>query len=226
MIRYLYSGSVQMILFSLISSLMVIWFILPLMGWAEAKVADKLGDPTPRSQGFLSLNPLRHIDLIGALFIVLFGIGWGKGVAANPYYFKNRKSGTILAALAGPLMLLLSALVLCFVQVGVVFASLKTGGGNQVLEGAATVLSMMISLNVAIAIFNILPIPPLNGSRILFALLPPRYTEFFYRYQQVFFIVLLALLFTNVLNIPIQWLGNAILRLFYWIAAFPYQLFL
>ncbi len=224
MIQYLFSGNVTMILFSLISSLIVVWFILPLMGWAEAKVADKLGDPTPRNGGFLSLNPMRHIDPFGALFIIFFGFGWGKGVAANPYYFKNRKSGTILSALAGPLVLLLSSLVLCFVQQGLTYAVFQTGG-SQFLVSVITILKMIINLNVAIAVFNILPIPPLSGSRILFALLPPRYMEFYYRYQQIFFIALMVLIFSRVLTIPIAWLSNLILEFLYWIAALPFQLF-
>ena len=130
---------------------------------SHAWTANKLGDPTAKIAGRISLNPLHHLDPIGTIMLFLIHIGWGKPVPVNPHYFKNPKRDEAITALAGPLSNLVLAMVLAL--------PLKYFGQTMPLELFQLLLT---TLDVAIVlfIFNILPFPPLDGSKILFSLLP------------------------------------------------------
>ena len=146
------------VVFIIVAGLLV--FSLAVHEFAHAWVADKLGDPTPRYQGRLTLDPRAHLDPIGTLAIFLIGFGWGRPVMFDPYNLKNPKFDTAKIALAGPVMNLVVA-VICSIL-------LKTIGGSAL----STILITAISLNVMLAIFNLVPVSPLDGSKILLALLP------------------------------------------------------
>lgn len=132
--------------------------------FAHAWMADRLGDPTPRLRGRLSLNPLVHLDLIGTLLLLFAGFGWARPVEVNPRHFSNWRRGMLTVAAAGPLS-----------NVGVAFAAgllFQLG-----LTGAAPALGRLVHavvyVNAMLAVFNLIPIPPLDGSRILSNILPP-----------------------------------------------------
>lgn len=163
--------------------------------FAHGFVADRLGDPTPRQQGRLTLNPLKHVDPIGLLMLVLVRFGWAKPVQVNPLYFKgDRRMGMLKVALAGPVTNFILALV----------AGL--GGGLSILlinRGAVFAIhlfwffSYLLIYNIYFGVFNLLPIPPLDGSKILFNILPPKYTQFMYQIQRYGFLILMLFLFTG-----------------------------
>ncbi len=159
--------------------------------FAHALVADRLGDPTARSLGRLSLNPLVHLDLLGTLFFVLFGFGWARPVPVNPRNFTDPRQGMLQVALAGPLANITVAFLLG--------AVMKAGGATAgTLFGV--IMSQVVWINVILALFNLIPIPPLDGSRIVESLLPGPQAFAFARLQQYGTFLLLALLYTGVVG--------------------------
>lgn len=157
-------------------------------------IAYLLGDRTAKDSGRLSLNPLHHLDIVGVLCMVLFGFGWAKPVPINPYYFKNRKVGTVLVSLAGPASNLIMATVsLLLVRVLLVFSPENTVLiYSQII--AAEFLFTFAFLNIGLAVFNLIPIPPLDGSKILFSLLPSRAYWFMLKVEQYGMLILIVLI--------------------------------
>ena len=158
---------------------------------AHGYMADFLGDPTPRLQGRLSVNPLKHLELFGSVIVPIitamsgFAFGWAKPVEWNPYNVKNRRVGELLISLAGPLANILIATVFGFV--------IRFGVGN-VSDSFILISSYIVLVNISLAVFNFLPIPPLDGSKIFFSLLPPRLAyvrAWMERYSLVLMLVLL-----------------------------------
>ena len=172
--------------------------------FAHALVADRLGDPTPRARGRLSLNPLVHLDPLGTLFFLIFGFGWARPVPVNPRAFADPRRGMLQVALAGPL-----ANVTVAFFVGALLKVQELPGGPL----AAEVLSALIWINIILAIFNLIPIPPLDGSRIVESLLAGREAQTYARLQPYGTVLLLVLLYTGVVGrimVPAaQWLYQA-----------------
>lgn len=135
---------------------------------AHAWVSDKLGDPTPRREGRLSLNPFAHLDLVGTLLMIFTGFGWAKPVSVNPMYYKNRKKGMALVAAAGPLANLLMA----FVAMILGMLLLKVCGNTGAAYWVGTITSIFVQTNLSFMIFNLIPVPPLDGAKILGMFLP------------------------------------------------------
>lgn len=213
-----YSG-IQ-ILAGIFASVFVIFCTMPVHEYAHALVAAKLGDPTPRLQGRLSLNPMHHIDPIGALMIVLVGFGYAKPVSVNARNFKNPKVGMALTALAGPCANLLMAL-LCLLCKNIVLTVSATG----ILANAFAIFFIFAaSINVGLAVFNLLPIPPLDGSRILQLLIPQKYYFKIMQYERYIILVVFILLFTNVLSKPLGWLQSVVYSGLDYIVSLPFQL--
>ncbi len=159
---------------------------------AHALAADKLGDPTPRSYGRLTLNPLAHMDLIGLIAFLLIGFGWAKPVPINPNYFKNPKRDNILVSISGPAANLFIALITMSVEV----ILLKFFPGvYSALPGLLPVFHTIAYLNIAFAILNLLPIPPLDGYHILKELIGSRFANAFLLYERYSLIVFFIALF-------------------------------
>ena len=174
--------------------------------WAHAKVADNLGDYTPRMQGRLTLNPISHIDPIGLIMLFFAQIGWAKPVPINPNNFSNYRNGVMQVSLAGPLSNLIVALVAT-----VLFA--LTFKYNMSAHWLTAILQLIIIYNVNFAIFNLVPIPPLDGSKVLLSLLPG---EMAYKYEtsiiaRYSFILLILLVFTGILGFIIRPISGLII---------------
>lgn len=195
----------------ILSSIVVIFLTLPVHEWAHAYSATRLGDPTPRYQGRLTLNPFAHIDYIGALSILLCGVGWAKPVNINTRNFKNPKWDMALTALAGPV----SNLVVAFISLFILGAVLNfVSSTTTAVLFICSFLFYIANINVGLAVFNLIPIPPLDGSRLLSAFLPNRLYYKLMQYERILFYVVLALIITGVLGGPINTATSAILDLF------------
>jgi Zn-dependent protease len=162
--------------------------------YAHGKVADRLGDPTPRYAGRLTLNPLKHVDPIGLLMLVIVRFGWAKPVPVNPLYFKgDRRQGMILVGFAGPAMNFLLAGLTGIAMAITAYWSLKWSPAVRIMP----FLEYLLLYNVYFGVFNLMPIPPLDGSKILFNLLPQRYYYIYHILEQYGPFILILVLMTG-----------------------------
>ncbi|MBI4228396.1 MAG: site-2 protease family protein, partial [Deltaproteobacteria bacterium] len=172
----------------------VILFALTIHEYCHGFVANYLGDDTALRQGRLTLNPIAHLDVVGTILMFLVGFGWAKPVPVNPHNFKNPKKGMLLVALAGPLSNLLTAILAAQVLRYLIPSVI---GSDQAVSGIYSTLLVVIVLTViygvGLAIFNILPIPPLDGSRVLYGLLPERQAYAYSRFEPYGIMILFAL---------------------------------
>lgn len=155
--------------------------------YAHGYAAYKLGDNTAKDMGRLTLNPIKHIDPIGLISMVIFRVGWAKGVPVNSFYFKNRKRDMLIVSSAGIItnigIAIIAAMLFKFLPIW-----------NEILF---TFLVYLVLANIMLAIFNLLPFPPLDGSKIVASILPERMERFMYRNERYFYIILMGLIFTG-----------------------------
>ncbi len=171
---------------------------------AHGYVAFRLGDPTARNFGRLTMNPLKHLDPIGAICMLLFGFGWARPVPINTRHFKKPRRDMALTALAGPVSnFILTFIGILLVDISIVIfgALLEVSGFSASLQEVwLTFLSTWISLNVYLGVFNMLPVPPLDGSRIFLTFLPPKYYFGIMRYERYIMLGLFAALYIGLLD--------------------------
>lgn len=209
------------ILAQVVSLLVIIFLILPFHEFAHAFVAYKLGDPTPKYEKRLTINPLASVDPIGSLALILFGFGWAKPVGVNPRNFKNPKRGMAIVALAGPLANLLAALVGTIAYIAVALST-----STSMLMGFLSIfLGSYISINILLAVFNLIPFPPLDGSRIIAAFLTDRAAHKYYAYQRYFYMIFFVLMLSGALTTPLSYAQNFFINIIFDIAYIPFKLF-
>lgn len=205
--------------------LVVIFLVLPFHEWAHAYTALRLGDTSVRYRGRLTLNPMAHFDPIGALALLLFGVGWAKPVPINTRSFKNPKLYMGITALMGPV-----ANVVAAIAGGLILNALVVFAPDFLIDKSfgyyvLLFLSFYVDVNCSLAVFNLLPIPPLDGSKILFIFLPDKAVEWFYRYERYISMGLLLLIWTDVLDVPLGFLIGGLESFVYWLTGLPFGIF-
>lgn len=211
---------------------------------AHGYAAYKLGDPTAKNLGRLTLNPLKHINLFGFIAMLFFRVGWANPVPINTRNFKNPRKGMAISSAAGPLSNLCLAIIftillrLILIPIGSISEGLYLTSGNRywideslhqnamfvVLSLLAVMLYLGISLNLNLMFFNLIPLPPLDGSRIAYIFLP---TDLYFKimqYEQYIMIGFIVLLATNIITLPLGFLTNGVTNLLYSVTGMPEDL--
>ena len=186
--------------------------------WAHGFVSHKLGDPTPKMQGRLTLNPAAHIDPIGFLSLLICGFGWGIPVEIDPRYYKHRRSGEMMVAFAGVAMNFITAVVFAFIVKGIYTASAVfalSAVGSVIIE----ILLYVVRINVVLMAFNLLPIPPLDGFNIVTEIFNLRKYGWWYKVYRYGFLILFACIMLGItgilLNAPIKAMYSLLLHILY-----------
>lgn len=201
------------------SRLFVVFCCLPFHELAHAWTANRMGDPTAKNLGRLSLNPFKHLDLVGTIMIFLCGIGYANPVPVNPRNFKNPKKGMALTSLAGPV----SNLIMGFIASCFYYALLLLPASTP-LYFILAFFRFAATINVSLAVFNLLPIPPLDGSKILAFFIPSKIYFKYLRYERYAMIALIVLLVTGILDRPISFISSIILQVISFLPELIYNL--
>lgn len=186
----------------------VVLIAIPFHESAHALASHLLGDNTAVRAGRLSLNPMRHFDPLGALCMLVGGVGWAKPVSINPYNYKNPKVGMALSAAAGPA----SNFLLAWVSM-ILYKLCWYSGARQAVPALSMFLYYMVAMNLSLGVFNLLPVPPFDGSRIALLFLPQRLYFKAMKYERYIMLAVLALVFLGLLNTPLSMLVNAMWNL-------------
>lgn len=211
-------ASLQDDLFQWVVRAIVLFTAMPIHECAHGYMADRLGDNTARVQGRLTLNPFVHLDLMGSICLIAFGFGWAKPVQVTSRHFKNPKRDMALTAIAGPISNILMALVVMILY-KLCYGFMPMLRENTFVYVLTSVLGIMMSINLYLAVFNLLPVPPLDGAKFFGAILPSKAYFFMLRYERYVYIVLVILLFTGVLWWPLQWASGKLMIALDWITS-------
>ncbi len=206
-------------LWALILSIPGILIAITFHEYAHALAADKLGDDTPRREGRLTLNPLKHLDPIGAILLLTAGFGWGKPVQINSNNFNRTisiRKGNAIVSLAGPAMNIALAIIF-----SIIYGFLNAFGTSFLLTTAGSVLNSVIiytiSINVGLGVFNLIPLPPLDGSKILLAFLPSKARTWYMNHEYILYIIFIIVWVTPLAGLiitpAIDFINSGLLKL-------------
>ena len=221
---YIREGEYALLFINLASILFVVFCTLPGHEYAHAWMAVKLGDDTPRLQGRLTLRPMAHIDIFGALMILIVGFGYAKPVRVNMHNLKNGRKSFALVALAGPVSNLIMAFIFTILENIVLVISLNMNVPEAFYLVFGSFFSFAATINISLAVFNLLPIPPLDGSRIANLLLPAKYYYTIMKYERYIMIGMFVLLWTGILSKPLSLLAGLVSMGFEFVARLPFTL--
>lgn len=181
-----------------------------------------LGDRTAKDMGRITLNPLKHVDIFGLLMMATVGFGWAKAVPINMRNFKNPKRGMAISALAGPVSnILLAMLATMGYSVSYFYYQYNY---SEVWYYVSMFFLNTALLSVGLAVFNLFPIPPLDGSKVLFSFMPPKWYYKLMRYERYGMILLMVLLLGNVLDTPLEWMRGQVIDLLNAVCLWPYDM--
>ena len=210
----------------IITKILIIFLVLPIHECAHAWAAHKMGDETAAYSGRLTLNPLAHIDILGALCLLITGFGWARPVPINPLKFKKQRFGFAITAAAGPL----SNLAVSFIAMIIYRIVLSLPGGSGYFLSSAGditggfvilyILQFFILVNIGLAIFNLIPIPPLDGSKIISYFTSAKLDRWIYEHQLIVNAVFFAVIITGILSKPLNIIGGYVYDLFWFITNF------
>ena len=210
----------------IITKILIIFLVLPIHECAHAWAAHKMGDETAAYSGRLTLNPLAHIDILGAFCLLITGFGWAKPVPINPLKFKKQRFGIAITAAAGPL----SNLAVSFIAMIIYRIVLSLPGGSGYFLSSAGditggfvilyILQFFILVNIGLAIFNLIPIPPLDGSKIISYFTSAKLDRWIYEHQLIVNAVFFAVIITGILSKPLNIIGGYVYDLFWFITNF------
>jgi len=208
---------------SFIMSIPAVLFAITIHECAHGWAAYLMGDHTARYSGRLSLNPLRHMDPIGALCMLFFRFGWAKPVPVNSSNFRNRRAGIVTVSLAGPLSNFVTGLICCILFYMISFF---TQGESALSRFALTILIQSVYMNVGLMIFNLIPIPPLDGSKILLEFLPYRWQYKIYAYERYFGLILILLVYAGSMTPVLSFFQSYVLMFYEFISSLILNLFI
>lgn len=209
-LSYMRTGDYAGAIIAVLSRCFVVFCCLPIHELAHGLVANRLGDDTARLKGRLTLNPLAHLNPLGTIMIFLVGIGYANPVPVNARNFKNPKAGMALTALAGPV----SNILMGWVSIWLYYICVYSFKSSSTFAFAITSFFLYAAeINVMLAVFNLLPIPPLDGSKILAGLLPTKVYFKYMQYERYVMIALFVLLLTGALNGVIGFLTNILINI-------------
>lgn len=217
------SGNIVVILMSVLASLFLVFCVIPMHEYAHAWMAYKMGDKSIKLRGRLTMNPLAHIDPVGAVMIALIGFGWGRPTPVDERNFKDPRKGIALTALAGPVANLLLGFVLLFIAT----AFYTLSGIVETILGVAIYNFLYISAQITIylAVLNLIPIPGFDGFSVLSVFLTDKQYYTVMANQQMISLVVIVLLFSGMLSKPLSLIADLIIQLFITISALPFMLF-
>lgn len=195
---------------SIVLNLLAMIIIIPVHEFCHAAMAVKLGDDTPVKENRYTLNPISHISPLGTIAFLIFGFGWGRAVRVNYSNLKKPRRDSAIIAAMGPLSnIALAALFLAVEKILLAqITDIRMISRN--MDIICYVLDWLVSMNIMLFIINLLPFPPLDGAKILEAFLPIRFYQFIKRYESVFSVLFLLVLYTGALNIPMYFLSSHI----------------
>ena len=213
-------GDPKSFIIQILLSLPIILLSLSVHETAHAIAANRLGDPTAKNLGRITLNPVKHLDPIGFLCMLLCGFGWANPVPINSRYFKNPRRDMAISAAAGPVSNVVLAFVFALllkISYSVLPGMITTQSSLELASILITFLSIGVSLNITLAVFNLLPVPPLDGSRMLYVFLPPKQYFGVMKYERYISLGIMVLLLIGVLDPVISFASNKIANVIFFV---------